>query len=81
MPHTIYLPNGEAVTLLPDVPEAFGRLIREKLGPDAAGVYDRLLEDLTDQIDDLKSDLADAIDDRRKYVACPNCGACIDLED
>jgi len=79
MPHTIYLPSGEAVTLLPDVQEAFGRLICERLGSDAARVYDTLLGNLADLIDDLKAEVADHKEYR--HVNCPNCGVQIDLED
>ena len=81
MTHTIYLPRGEAVCLLPDVQEALGRLIHEKLGPDAAVIYDTLLEELTDKIDDLKSELADERNSHLHYVTCPNCETQIDLED
>ena len=74
----VYLPDGEAVTLLPDVRESLGRLIREKLGPDAELVYNTLLEDLDDRIDDLEAEIADH---DVRHVDCPNCGAQVDLED
>ena len=63
MPHTIYLPDGETVTLLPDVRKSLGRLIREKLGPNAELVYNTLLEDLDDRIDEVRSDLDDLKDE------------------